>query len=147
MTAKLASRKRTNSGPLLTPREFAGRMGISYPTVKQWLYRGKLRAVRTPGGHYRIPAEEVEKQTQLGGGAVASQKNSGMRSTISGRNQLVGRIEQIKVDGLLAQIKLSLGDQSVTAIITADAVTEMKLKVGDRAAALIKSTEVMIVKE
>jgi molybdopterin-binding protein len=141
-----AVQNRTRSGPLLTPREFAERMGISYPTVKQWLYRGQLRAVKTPGGHYRIPAEEVAKQTQPAG-AARKTKDSGMRGTISGRNQLVGHIEQIRIDGLLAQVKLSLGSQSVTAIITSDAVRELKLQVGDRAAALIKSTEVMIVKE
>ena len=43
---------------MLTPRETALRLGISYPTVKQWLYQGKLKAVKTPGGHYRIPESE-----------------------------------------------------------------------------------------
>jgi molybdopterin-binding protein len=143
---KTTEESSSRSGPLLTPREFADRMGISYPTVKQWLYRGQLHAVKTPGGHYRIPAEEVEKQTQPKG-AMRKPKDSGMRANISGRNQLVGRIEQIRVDGLLAQVKLSIGDQSVTSIITADAIREMNLQVGQRASALIKSTEVMIVKE
>ena len=65
---------------------------------------------------------------------------------ISGRNQLAGRVTEIKVDGLIAQIALSIGGQKITSIITADAVREMRLKVGDKAAALIKSTEVMIVR-
>jgi excisionase family DNA binding protein len=45
---------------LYTPRVAAERLGISYPTIKQWLYRGKLRAVKTPGGHYRIHEREIQ---------------------------------------------------------------------------------------
>ena len=40
---------------LLTPRQAALRLGISYPTVKQWIYHAKLKTVKTPGGNYRIP--------------------------------------------------------------------------------------------
>jgi molybdopterin-binding protein len=55
-------------------------------------------------------------------------------------------VTEIKIDGLMAQIRLSIGGQHITSIITADAVREMRLKVGDTAAALIKSTEIMIIK-
>jgi molybdopterin-binding protein len=127
-----------------TPREFAERVGISYPTVKQWLYHDKLQAVRTPGGHYRISAEQVEKYLRPTG--AKSRHARASRFEISGRNQIAGRIEEIRVDGLLAQVKLSVGDQRITAIITAEAVRDLNLRVGQRAAALIKSTEVMIVK-
>lgn len=127
-----------------TPREFAERVGISYPTVKQWLYHDKLQAVRTPGGHYRISAEQVEKY--LHPNASKSRNAKPARFEISGRNQIAGRIEEIRIDGLLAQVKLSVGDQRITSIITAEAVRELNLRVGQRAAALIKSTEVMIVK-
>jgi molybdopterin-binding protein len=128
-----------------TPREFAEHLGISYPTVKQWLYQDKLQAVRTPGGHYRISAEQVEKY--LRPRPSKSRKLKAARFEISGRNQISGRIEEIRVSGLLAQVKLSVGDQRITSIITADAVRDLDLRVGQRAAALIKSTEVMIVKE
>ena len=64
---------------------------------------------------------------------------------ISGRNQLVGRVTDIKISGLLAQVTLSVGGQHITSIITADAVRELRLKKGQIAAALIKSTEVMII--
>lgn len=127
-----------------TPREFAERVGISYPTVKQWLYNDKLQAVRTPGGHYRISAEQVERYLHPNTGKSRGAKAS--RFEISGRNQIAGRIEEIRIDGLLAQVKLSVGDQQITSIITADAVRDLNLRVGQRAAALIKSTEVMIVR-
>ena len=65
---------------------------------------------------------------------------------ISGRNQLIGRVLAIKYSGLLAQVTLGFGEQHITAIITADAAKEMRLKPGERAAALIKSTEVMILR-
>jgi len=129
---------------LLTPRETALRLGISYPTVKQWLYQGKLKAVKTPGGHYRIPESELDgllhkvKQTE-------TPKRQMMR-TLSGRNQLVGRIVEIKIDGLLAQIKLSIGGQIINSIITSEAAREMQLEVGETVAALIKSTEVMVLR-
>jgi molybdopterin-binding protein len=129
---------------LLTPRETALRLGISYPTVKQWLYQGKLKAVKTPGGHYRIPEAELDgllhkvKQPE-------TPKRQMMR-TLSGRNQLVGRIVEIKIDGLLAQIKLSIGGQIINSIITSEAAREMQLEVGETVAALIKSTEVMVLR-
>lgn len=63
---------------------------------------------------------------------------------LSGRNQLVGRIDSVRISGLMAEIKLSIGEQQITSIITATSAREMKLKPGQTAAALIKATEVMI---
>jgi len=129
---------------LYTPRAAAERLGISYPTIKQWLYRGKLRAVKTPGGHYRIHERDVEALLQ--GDAPAAPRAKKLTSSVSGRNQLRGKVVQVRFNGLLAQIKLAVGDQFVTAIITADAARELRLKPGVQAAALIKSTEVMVVR-
>jgi hypothetical protein len=47
----------------------------------------------------------------------------------------------------MGQVRLRIGDQSLTAVITADAVEELKLRRGDAAIAIIKSTEVMIARE
>jgi molybdopterin-binding protein len=52
----------------------------------------------------------------------------------------------VKVNGLMAQVNLSIGGQHITSIITADAAREMRLQKGQTVAALIKSTEVMIIK-
>ena len=131
-------------GLLLTPREAALRLGISYPTVKQWLYRGKLKAVKTPGGHYRIPEAELDSLLHTVKQPETPKRQ--MMRNLSGRNQLVGRIVEIKIDGLLAQVKLSIGGQRISSIITADAAREMRLEKGQTAAALIKATEVMIVR-
>jgi molybdopterin-binding protein len=129
---------------LLTPREAALRLGISYPTVKQWLYQGKIKGVKTPGGHYRIPEAELDSLLHKAKRPETPKRQ--MMRTLSGRNQLVGRIVEIKIDGLLAQVKLSIGGQIINSIITSEAVREMQLEVGETVAALIKSTEVMVLR-
>jgi molybdopterin-binding protein len=63
---------------------------------------------------------------------------------LSARNRLHGFIDEVRIDGLLAQVRLRVGDQSLTAVITADAVRALKLRRGGDALAIIKSTEVMI---
>ena len=131
---------------LLAPREAANILGISYPTLKQWIYRGKLKTAKTPGGHHRVPESEIDRliPTKLRRGDIETRRGNFRK--ISGRNQLMGRVMDVKYSGLLAQITLKIGEQHITAIITADAAKEMRLKTGERAAALIKSTEVMILR-
>jgi len=131
---------------LLAPREAANILGISYPTLKQWIYRGKLKTAKTPGGHHRVPESEIDRlfPKKLDRGDVSERR--GAFRKISGRNQLIGRIVAIKYSGLLAQITLRIGEQHITSIITADAARELRLKPGERAAALVKSTEVMILR-
>jgi molybdopterin-binding protein len=130
---------------LLKPKEAAIRLGISYPTIKQWIYQRKLRSVKTSGGHHRIPESELDRFLHVQQKKPIPERRQNYRK-ISGRNQLIGRITELKVSGLMAQVKLSIGGQIITSIVTADAVHEMGLKVGDTAAALVKSTEVMIVR-
>ena len=133
---------------LLKPREAALRLGVSYPTLKQWIYRRKLRSVCTPGGHHRIPIAELDRFLHRPAGSRVEATRDRRRNfqRISGRNQLVGRVVEIRISGLMAQVTLSIGEQIITSIITADAISEMRLKKGDTAAALVKSTEVMIVR-
>jgi molybdopterin-binding protein len=63
---------------------------------------------------------------------------------LSARNRLWGFIDEVRADGLLAQVRLRVGNQVLTAVITADAVRALKLRRGEDAIAIIKSTEVMI---
>ena len=131
---------------LLAPREAANILGISYPTLKQWIYHDKIKTAKTPGGHHRVPESEIDRllPRKLERGDIANRR--GNLRKISGRNQLIGRVVALKFSGLLAQVTLAVGEQHITSIITADAAKELRLKVGDRAAALIKSTEVMILR-
>ncbi|HXQ98367.1 MAG TPA: helix-turn-helix domain-containing protein, partial [Candidatus Limnocylindrales bacterium] len=87
---------------LFTPREVARVLGISYPTVKQWIYKKKLRTVKTVGGHHRVPESEIDKLLyKVRDKGDVTRKRVDFRR-ISGRNQLVGRITDIKISGLLA---------------------------------------------
>ncbi len=126
-----------SSPTLFTPRQAAEKIGMSYPALKHWILAGKIKTIKTPGGHHRIPVGALSKFLP------ASQAAS---PRISGRNQLLGTVTQVKIEGLLAKVVLSIGDQRITSIITADAARELALKKGDSAAALIKATEVMIIR-
>ena len=130
---------------LLTPREAAHRLGVSYPTLKQWIYKGSVRTRRTAGGHHRIPDTEIDRLLAKTGRALPrARRHGGAIVALSGRNQLRGIVEEVRIDGLLAQVTLRVGGQTLTAVITRDAIDELKLKRGDDALAVVKSTEVMI---
>lgn len=135
---------------LLTVRAAAERMGVGYSTLKQWIHRGKIRTTRTAGGHHRLSEAEVDRVlapktpvSQARGVAPAT----GLIVALSGRNRLRGFVEEVRTDGLLGQVRLRIGDQTLTAVITTDAIAELKLRRGDDAVAIIKSTEVMIARE
>ncbi len=127
-------------------REAAEILGISYQTIKLWIYQGKIHSVRTPGGHHRIPRAEIERLS--GGRAVAAlkPKTSAGLNEISGRNKLLGIITGVKYSGLLAQVTIDVSGQSITSVITSDACKELKLKQGVAAYALIKATDVMLIR-
>ncbi len=141
---------------LLRLPQAARALQVSTPTLKQWIYRGRIHSVKTPGGHHRIPRAEIDRvlfgkargsvrgTRRLTG--AATEMATGLEHFISGRNQLVGRIVKLQTVGLLTKVVLDVGGQTVTAIITRDASRDLRLKVGETAAALIKATEVMIIR-
>jgi molybdopterin-binding protein len=130
---------------LLRVRDAALQLGISFPTIKQWIYKKKIRSVRTAGGHHRIPQSEIDRLLFRTRGRTALERETVVRR-VSGRNQLVGRIDEVRVSGLMAEVTISIGGQRITSIITARSAREMQLKAGQTAAALIKATEVMILR-
>ena len=136
---------------LLSVRAAAGQLGVTYPTLKRWIHHGTVRTVLTEGGHHRVAQEEIDRLLARQGDAPArrTQKRAaqGVLVALSGRNQLRGIVDEVRTEGLLAQVRLRIGNQSLTAVITRDAVRELKLRKGDEAVAIIKSTEVMIGRE
>jgi molybdopterin-binding protein len=145
----MARNTRKPDAALVPPRQAAARLGVSYQTIKQWIYRGSLRTTRTAGGHHRVALTEIDRL--LAGRSEPARRGQrrkpaagGALVAISGRNRLSGFVEEVRVDRLLAQVRLRIGDQTLTAIITRDAVDELKLKRGDTALAIIKATEVMV---
>ena len=136
-----------DSRRLVPPRAAAERLGVSYSTLKQWIYKGAVRTIRTRGGHHRVQEAEIDRLLAAAGRAPKvrqAQTRAGILVALSGRNQLRGIVEEVRVEGLLAQVRLRVGDQRLTAVITRDAVDVLKLKRGQTALAVIKSTEVMI---
>jgi len=127
--------------PKVTPKEAARELGVSYAAVKQWIYRKKIRSVRTPGGHHRIPRSEIARL----GGAAPGPSGSPLEA-ISGRNKLAGVVTRVRASGLLAEVTIDVGGQTLTAIITRAAVQELRLRAGSPAVALIKATEVMVIR-
>src|SRR6202167_4980752 len=115
------------SEELLKLRDAALQLGVSFPTIKQWIYKKKIRSVRTAGGHHRIPQSEVDKLLFRTRGGTQKERNDVVRR-VSGRNQLVGRIDSVRISGLMAEVKNSIGGQQITSIITATSAREMQLK-------------------
>jgi molybdopterin-binding protein len=145
MPRKDKSGRYADSEELLRLRDAALQLGISFNTIKQWIYKNKIRSLRTAGGHHRIPESEVDKLLFRTRGKTGKERADVVRR-VSGRNQLVGRIDSVRISGLMAEIKISIGGQQITSIITATSAREMQLKAGQTAAALIKATEVMILR-
>jgi len=132
----------------LTVRTAAARLGVAYSTLKRWMREGRVRTTQTEGGHHRVSDAEVERllahQSPAAVPRRAASEDGEALAGLSARNRLRGFIEEVRIDGLLAQVRLRVGDQSLTAVITADAVRALKLRRGDDALAIVKSTEVMI---
>lgn len=131
----------------LTVRAAALRLGVGYSTLKQWIHQGRVRTTQTPGGHHRIAESELERLLSPRPASRRSARRPARVQTLAGlsaRNQLVGIVQEVRIDGLLGQVRLSVAGQSLTAIITADAIRALGLKRGQEAVAIIKSTEVMV---
>jgi len=121
---------------VLTAREAARYLRLALPTFYRYLWAGKIPSAKI-GGRYRFKKSLLDRW-------LGKQPEG---EAVSGRNKLAGKITAIKRDTILAQVTLAVGEHTITAIITRDALDELGLKVGDTAVALIKATEVMIIKE
>lgn len=131
---------------LLKPAEAARIAGVSYPTLKQWIYKGKVHSVKTAGGHHRVARSEIERISGTERSKTPREKPIGIEA-ISGRNKLHGVVTDVRYEGLLVQITIDVGGQSITSIITSDATKALGLKKGSSVYALIKATEVMVIKD
>jgi molybdopterin-binding protein len=136
---------------LRTVRSAADQLGIAYSTLKQWIYQGRVRSTRTEGGHHRVSDAEIARLTarQLPETPAVPRPRTApeLIVSLSGRNRLRGFVEEVRTDGLMGQVRLRIGDQILTAVITRDAIDDLHLRRGDDALAIIKATEVMIARE
>jgi len=116
--AEAAANPDKKHGELLKLRDAAFQLGVSFPTIKQWIYKKKIRSLPTAGGHHRIPQSEIDRFLFRTRGRTEKDRKQAVRR-VSGRNRLVGRIDAVRVSGLMAEVMISIGGQQTTSIITA----------------------------
>jgi molybdopterin-binding protein len=117
-----------------TATEAARELGISVDTLRRWDRDGRIRTERDRANRRLVPLEEIER---LRGGAGAQH--------MSARNRLRGTVSEVRVEGLLAQVELTVtGPARIVAVVTRDAIEELGLEPGMAATAVVKSTSVMV---
>jgi molybdopterin-binding protein len=114
--------------------EAARELGISVDTLRRWDREGRIRTERDGANRRRVPRAEVERLRAAGG-----------PQHMSARNRFHGTVTSVRVEGLLAQVELTVTEPArVVAIVTRDAVEELGLEPGMPATAVVKSTSVMV---
>ncbi len=117
-----------------TATEAARELGISVDTLRRWDREGRIRTRRDKANRRLVAAEEIDRL-----------RGSGGAHHMSARNRLRGTVTDVRVEGLLAQVELTVLEPArVVAVVTADAVEELGLKPGMAATAVVKSTSVMV---
>jgi molybdopterin-binding protein len=110
-------------------------LGISLDTLRRWDSQGRIKTRRDSGNRRIVSAKEIER---LRG-------DTNVEHHVSARNRFSGIVREVKVEGLMAQVEMVVTEPAVlTAIITADAVKELRIKPGNHIVAVIKSTSVMV---
>jgi molybdopterin-binding protein len=112
----------------------ARQLGISLDTLRRWDRQGRIRTERDRRNRRLVPASEIDR---LRGGPE--------KHDLSARNRLRGRIREVRIEGLLAQVELDVsGPARVVAVITREAAEQLELAAGQDATALVKATSVMV---
>ena len=116
-----------------TASEAARALGISLDTLRRWDRQGRIRVERDAANRRVVPGDEVARI------------RGSEPQTLSARNRLRGVVRSVRVEGLLAQVELEVTEPAtLVAVITRDAVEELGLEPGAPAAAVVKSTSVMV---
>jgi molybdopterin-binding protein len=117
-----------------TATEAARELGISVETLRRWDRDGRIHTQRDKANRRLVALEEIER---LRGTKTARH--------VSARNRLRGTVTDVRVEGLLAQIELTVTEPArVVAVVTRDAVEELGLEPGMAVTAVVKSTSVMV---
>jgi molybdopterin-binding protein len=129
----------------LSASEAASLLHLNVKRIQSLARAGKLPAVRV-GRKWLFPRQQLE--SLLRGSTLPPQSHRDTAVSppvdLSARNQLRGRITALHLDGVMAEIRIQIGDQELVSVITRGSAERMGLAVGDEVLAVIKSTEVMI---
>jgi len=123
---------------LLSAEEAARYLHLNVKRVQALARLGKLPGRRV-GRKWLFDQRDLET-------ALGREHASGGGLDLSARNQLRGRVLALTLDGLMAEVRIAIGEQELVAVITRNSAERLKLKVGESVFAVVKSTEVMIAK-
>ena len=148
---QVAGGTRTQSPPLQSPdmaaptdRVRIGRaaemLGVTVDTVRRWAEEGRLTVVRSAGGQRLVPIAELTRLT----GERRQASTDRPIVAQSARNRFAGIVTRIEKDRVAAVVEVQAGPHRLVSLMTAEAVTEMGLKVGDEAICVVKSTNVIV---
>ncbi len=127
---------------LLSAEEAAGYLRLNVKRVQALARAGRLPGRRV-GRKWLFDRGDLDQL--LGLGRAAADSAAGL--DLSARNQLRARVTAIAADGVMAEVRLQIGDQELVSVITRGSAERLKLRPGDEVIAVIKSTEIMIGKE
>lgn len=120
--------------------EAAEMVGVSVDTVRRWAETGRLRTRRSPGGQRLVPLSEVSR-------IVDERRRESVERPIvaqSARNRFPGVVTRIERDRVAAVVEVQAGPHRLVSLMTAEAVDELRLQVGDEAVCVVKSTNVVV---
>ncbi|HJT63865.1 MAG TPA: MerR family DNA-binding transcriptional regulator [Candidatus Limnocylindria bacterium] len=120
--------------------EAAEMLGVSVDTLRRWERESQLRTVRTAGGQRSVPLAEV---TRL----LAERRRTAPDRPIvaqSARNRFAGVVTRIQRDDVAAVVEIQAGPHRLVSLMTAEAVDDMGLAVGDEAIGVVKATNVIV---
>jgi molybdopterin-binding protein len=118
----------------------AAMLQVSIDTLRRWEADGRLRIERSAGGQRMVPIEEV---TRL----LAERRVQSVERPIvagSARNRFPGIVTRIEKDRVAAVVEVIAGPHRLVSLMTAEAVEELGLQVGDEAVGVVKATNVII---
>jgi molybdopterin-binding protein len=127
------------SAGFVTLGEAAKMLGVSSDTLRRWDRAGKLRAKRDERNRRLVSLKEVRRL-----GASPERHRTG--DELSARNRFPGVVRSIEVEGVIGIVEIEAGPHRITSVITRDAIEELGLVEGAEATALVKSTDVMVIR-
>jgi molybdopterin-binding protein len=115
---------------------------VSIETLRRWEAEGRLKTSRTAGGQRMVPIAEVTRLLA----ARRSQLIDRATVAASARNRFPGIVTRIEKDKVAAVVEVIAGPHRMVSLMTAEAVDELQLKVGDEAVCVVKATNVVVEK-
>ena len=123
--------------PDMTLGEAAKAIGVSVDTLRRWDRQGRVKTTRDTRNRRLVPPEEIARLRRHPARHAAGDR-------LSARNRFPGRVVSVEVSGVMALVEIQAGPHRITAAVTRDSVEELGLTPGQRVAARVKATSVMI---